>query len=297
VSLTRHPDWNVGIMPEPIDGMVRSRGGRTIEWLPARPDAWVADPFGIERGGVLHLFFEDFSRNLNRGVISYASVGRDGIVSAPECVLDVGVHASYPFLIERDGTVFILPETSAAGELVLYEAVEFPRRWRRAAALLPGVPAVDASVVEHEGRWWMFAGIFGRGQNHTLFAWHAPDLMGPWTEHAANPVKTDARSTRGGGTPFVVDGTLYRPSQDCSRTYGGRLVLNRVELLSPSAFRERPIRALAPRAGSPYPEGLHTLSAAGTRTLVDGYGRRFVREDMQRLLEYKQRQVMAKLGF
>jgi hypothetical protein len=288
VSLTRHPEWNIGIMPAPIDAMLPAGGKPSIQWLPGRPGAWAADPFGIERDGELHVFFEDFSRQANRGVISHVSVGWDGTVSERECVLDVGVHASYPFLVERDGAVFMLPETSAAGELALYEAVEFPRRWRRAMTLLPGVPAVDASVVEYAGRWWMFAGILGRGQNHTLFVWHAPDLMGPWTSHAANPVKTDARSTRSGGTPFIVDGKLFRPSQDCSRVYGGRVVLNQVELLSPTAFSERPVKALGPRPDSLYPDGLHTLSAVETRTLIDGYRRRFVREDMQR-------QVMAKL--
>jgi hypothetical protein len=293
VSLTRHPEWNVGIMPAPIDAILRAGDRRPIEWLPARRDAWAADPFGIERDGELHIFFEDFSRKVNRGVISHVSVGRDGAFSDPECVLDVGVHASYPFLVERDGRVFMLPETSAAGELVLYEAVEFPRCWRRVKTLLPGVAAVDASVVEHEGRWWMFAGIKGRGQNHTLFVWHAPDLTGPWTSHAANPVKTDARSTRSGGTPFVVDGVLFRPSQDCAQKYGGRVVLNEVELLSPTAFSERPVKALGPRRGSLYSEGLHTLAAAGTRTLIDGYGRRFVREDMQRQVTAKLRRVLA----
>ena len=287
MSLTRHAEWNVGIMPEPIDGTLRAGGKRSIQWLPARRGAWAADPFGIERDGELHVLFEDFSRQVNRGVISHVAIGADGAVSDPEVVLDVGVHASYPFLIEREGTVFMLPETSAAGELVLYEAVEFPRRWRRVKTLLPGVPAVDASVVEHEGCWWMFAGILGRGQNHTLFVWHAPDLMGPWTGHAANPVKTDARSTRSGGTPFVVEGRLFRPSQDCSRRYGGRVVLNRVDIITPTIFTERPVKALVPRRGSPYPHGLHTISAAGGRTLIDGYVLRFVREDMQRQIATK----------
>ena len=289
VSLTRHPEWNVGIMNEPIERLLHAGDKGSIQWLPTRRGAWAADPFGIERDGELHVLFEDFSRQVNRGVISHVAIGADGAVSDPEVVLDVGVHASYPFLIEREGTVFMLPETSAAGELVLYEAVEFPRRWRRVKALLPGVPAVDASVVEHEGRWWMFAGILGRGQNHTLFVWHAPDLTGPWTGHAANPVKTDARSTRSGGTPFVVEGKLYRPSQDCSRRYGGRSVLNRIDVITPASFTERPIKALVPRRGSPYPQGLHTISAVGARTLIDGYGLRFVREDLQRQVATKLR--------
>ena len=40
-------------------------------------------------------------------------------------------------------------------------------------------------------------------------------------------VKTDVRSARPAGTPFVYQGELYRPAQDCSRTYGGSIVIHR----------------------------------------------------------------------
>jgi hypothetical protein len=280
-GVTRHCEWNVGIVQAPIDAMLAAGGEPAVTWLPPRAGHYAADPFGLERDGVLHVLFEDFSRRRRRGSISHVSITRDGMVSDPECVLDPGVHTSYPFLVEHDGAIFMLPETSAAGELVLFEAVDFPHRWRRAVTLLPGIPAVDASVIEHGGRWWMFAGIHGRGHNNNLCVWHAPDLTGPWTPHAANPVKTDARSARSGGTPFVSAGRLYRPSQDSSRRYGGRVVINRVDVLTPDAFAERPVRVVGPSQGSPYPHGLHTISTAGDRTLIDGNVLHFVRQDMQ----------------
>jgi hypothetical protein len=48
------------------------------------------------------------------------------------------------------------------------------------------------------------------------------------------------------------------------------VTINRIERLTPEEFVERPIKQLAPAAGGPYPHGLHTLSAAGNVTLVDG---------------------------
>jgi hypothetical protein len=281
-AAARHYEWNVGVVQAPIGTMLAASEDQTVTWLPERAGHYAADPFGLERDGVLHVLFEDFSRAKGTGSIAHVSITRNGIVSDPECVLDPGVHTSYPFLVEDEGTVYMLPETSALGELVLYEAVDFPHRWRRAVTLLPGVPAVDASVIEHGGRWWMFAGIHGRGHNQNLYVWHAPCLTGPWTPHPANPVKTDARSARSGGTPFVSAGQLYRPSQDSSRRYGGRVVINRVDVLTPAAFAERPVRAVGPRPGSPYPDGLHTISAAGDRTLIDGNVLHFVRGDVQK---------------
>ena len=278
--LTRHHDWNVGIVDVPIDRWLDGAVTEPITWLPARPGRFAADPFGVERDGVLHVFFEDFDRRLNRGTIAHLAVQPDGSMTEPVCVLDTGSHLSYPYLVEHDGGVFMLPESSAAGELVLYEAVDFPLRWRPIATLMTGIPAVDASVIEHEGRWWMLATRYDHGANHSLFAWHAPRLNGPWVPHERNPVKTDVRSGRPGGTPFVSAGRLYRPSQDSSRIYGGRVIVNLVDELSPTAFLEHPVIAVEPPPGSRYPAGLHTISAAGSRTLIDGNRLRFVRESL-----------------
>ena len=288
-TFTRHDDWQIGIVDAPIETVVSSDREMSITWLAGRPGRFAADPFGLERDGVLHLFFEDYDQRRARGTISHVEIAADGTPGEPEPVLDPGVHTSYPFLVEDQGSIFLLPETAAAGKLVLYEAVDFPRRWRPAATMLDDIPAVDASVIEYGGEWWMFATRLDRGANHNLFIWHAPTLTGPWTPHERNPVKTDARSARPGGTPFVSDGRLYRPSQDDSHGYGGRVVVNEVEVLTPRAFVERPIRWIEPPHGSPYPDGLHTLSGAGTRTLVDGNARHFVKETFQR-------DVAARLG-
>ncbi len=269
-SLAGRDQWNVGYIELPISTLLDPKHELEIRWLPVRPEHYAADPFGLERDGVVHVFFEDFDQRTGIGSICHVAIDRDGRVSAPESVLNPGVHASYPYLVEHGGHVFMLPETAAARELVLYEARDFPYDWRPAATLLAGMPILDASVIEHDGRWWMFSTRNDRGGNQNLLIWYAPDLFGPWTAHAGNPVKTDARSARPGGTPFTFEGRLYRPSQDDSRVYGGRLVLNRVDVLTPGAFAEQHVALVEPPRGSPYPDGLHTLSAAGPYTLVDG---------------------------
>jgi hypothetical protein len=272
--LTQHDDWHIGIVDAPITDVARN-GELTIRWLPGWPNRFAADPFGIERDGVVHVYFEDFDQRMGRGTISHVAIGADGSIGEPEPVLDPGVHTSYPFVVEDRGDLFLLPETAAASTLVLYEPTEFPLRWRPAATLLDGIPVLDASVVQYEGRWWMFGTRLDRGANHNLFLWHAPELVGPWTGHLRNPVKTDSRSSRPAGTPFVVDGRLYRPGQDDSFGYGRQIILNEIQVLTTSHFAETPVRVIGPPPDSPYPDGLHTLSRAGTRTLVDGNIRHF----------------------
>jgi hypothetical protein len=83
-------------------------------------------------------------------------------------------------------------------------------------------------------------------------------------------VKTDVRSARPAGTPWVDDGTLYRPSQYCAGGYGKKVVVNRIQTLTPTEFAERRVGELAPDPEGPYPDGLHTLSGNGDVTVIDG---------------------------
>jgi hypothetical protein len=276
--LMRHEDWNIGVIRAPIECLLEPGAVETALWLPTRPGRFAADPFGVEWEGVLHVLFEDYDQRRGRAVISHVAVSGGNPVSDPEPVFDPGVHTSYPYLVEHRGGLWMLPETAGARELVLYEATEFPRRWTRATTLIRGLAVSDATIIEHDGRWWMFATRNDHGVNNDLFVWHAESLTGPWVPHAANPVKTDARSCRPAGTPFVKDGILYRPGQDSSRTYGGRVVINRVEVLTPTDFSERPVAAVEPSPSSEYPAGLHTVAAAGGNTLIDGKAIRFVPE-------------------
>ncbi len=60
--------------------------------------------------------------------------------------------------------------------------------------------------------------------------------------------------------PFfrLSDGTLVRPAQDCSQTYGGAIQLFQVDHLSPADYVETFLRRVDPPAG-PWAWGLHTL--------------------------------------
>jgi hypothetical protein len=95
-------------------------------------------------------------------------------------------------------------------------------------------------------------------------------VRGPWTPHAQNPVVVDVRRARAAGPPFVVDGVLYRPGQDCSATYGGAVVIARIDALDPLRYEETVVaRVEAPRTG-PYRDGLHTVSVSGDTIVLDG---------------------------
>lgn len=267
--LFRHGDWNVGIVRAPIASFLKRDQPRAVEWLAGstRGD-FVADPFGVVHRGKLTILCEEYDSRRGLGRI----VSVDSTAQHPRSPVTIGpeLHRSYPYLFHHDGEIYCVPETYQARKIALYRAAEFPARWDKVTTLVRDVAALDSTLVQFDGRWWLWCVDYERGAQAELFLYHSPDLFGPWTAHPGNPVKTDIRSARPAGTPFVHEGILYRPAQDCSRTYGGRVVINRVTCLTPTAFAEEPVALVEPDPAGPYPDGLHTLSAVGSVTLVDG---------------------------
>jgi len=261
--------WAVGIVDRPIASFLEQKNSQPY-WLPSRRGHIChTDPFGLEtRNGVVVLA-EAFDMRTGRGRIdALATAG--GEIRATQDVLPESGHLSYPYLVEHEGDVYCIPETHERNRISLYRADPFPTRWTYVTTLVEGFAGIDASVFRHEGRWWLLCGNHDDECDGKLYGFYAESLTGPWHPHALNPLKCDVRSARPAGTPFVHDGVLYRPAQDCSAAYGGAVTINRVVELSPVAFAEEPVTRVEPDRDGPYPDGVHTLAAAGRQTLLDG---------------------------
>lgn len=279
----RHDVWNVGIVDAPIAAFLTPGAQFPVRWLPRLGRSeFAADPFMLPTAHAEMILVEGFDYRHGAGYI--ALMDATDAFRSLRPVITEPFHMSYPYAFAHDGAVYCVPETSAAREVWLYRAVALPYRWERYARLIADFGALDSTLIRHEGRWWLFCAEQTGTEDTPLHAWYADDLCGPWLPHAANPLKTDIRSSRPAGTPFIHEGQLYRPAQDCSGTYGGAVTINHVLRLTPTAFAEEPVMTVAPTAGSRYPDGLHTLSAFGDRTLVDGKCRRFVPHEATRLV-------------
>ena len=270
-ALTRER-WRIGVIEQPIGRVVEAFDPAAIQWMDLPFDGFLADPFGIAGpDGGLIILAEAFAWKERRGRIAAIERGRNGALTLAPTSLTHDTHLSYPQLIEHQGETYCLPESSARHRVQLFRALEFPGRWTPDSVLLDGFAGADATVIRYRERWWMFTGNHADQDEAKLFVFHAADLHGPWMPHALNPVKCDLRSSRPAGTPFIgEDGALYRPAQDCSRVYGGAVAVNRVTRLTPDEFEEVIATHLRPDLEGPCPDGMHTLSAAGDLTLVDG---------------------------
>jgi len=268
-SLFLVEQWNVGVVDTPIHRFLDGRGPARVRWLPQPGrDQFLADPFGVRREGRLSVVMEEWDHRRRTARIVAVEMDEHAGFSEPTIAMEPPFHVSYPYLVEWDGDLYCIPETGRLGRVDVYRCTDFPRRWVRVGSLIEGFPARDPTVFRHEGRWWLLCGA-PRLASAELHAWYADDLQGPWHPHHGNPLKTDIRSARPAGTPFTLEGRLYRPAQDGSRTYGGGVSINRIVRLTPDEFAEEPVATVRPPEDGPYRSGIHTLSAVGDVTLID----------------------------
>ena len=277
------PHWRCGWRP--LNGPDLITLGRLPEatWtvLPDDGRRFYADPFPIAVDGTTHLFVEDFPHATGKAIISTVRFGPDGPEGTPVPVLEEAHHLSYPFVFERAGSIWMVPESSAAGTVDLYRATRFPGGWVKEATLLAGVVASDATLVEHGGRWWIFATVrdaerdapAGWGSFHdALHLWSAPDFLGPYTPHPANPVLVDPSFARPAGRIVAHGGQLIRPVQDCAKGYGRALALARIDRLDQESFAQSITARVT--TGPTWPGSrLHTVNAGGGIECIDGSAR------------------------
>ncbi len=262
--------WMIGVIDAPIQAALSGQGAPgPVRWLgPRGRHGYRADPFGLPGQARVYCEFYDYRDGLGR-LQALDLDPRGTVVQARTLPVSAGRHASYPFVFQHQGQCYAVPETAAQRRCVLHR-IEPDGAWTPLATLLEDVAAADATLFEHGGLFWLAYTDLALGAFDNLCLRYAEDLRGPWRPHALHPVKLDLRSARPAGTPFLHQGALYRPAQDCADGYGSALAINRIEVCTPQRYRESVVRRCLPDPRGANPHGLHTLSAWGERTLVDG---------------------------
>jgi hypothetical protein len=203
------------------------------------------------------------------GILQALTFADGHVIRTEDVPLGANCHLSYPFTWAENGRVLCLPEMAGSRRQMMYELVTggVPRPL---CVIAEDTAMADATLFQHGGLYWIAYTDTEIGLHDNLCLLWSDRLEGPWTSHRSNPVKIDVRSSRCGGGLFRVRDWLVRPAQDCSRTYGGSLVLNRVVECTRDSYSEEPVATLLPDQTGRYRHGLHTLSFGADTILIDG---------------------------
>lgn len=241
-----------------------------LTWLLPPSDRFWADPFVVRDHQSWLVFFEESIRGLRRAHLCGMRIDEHGPCEPPFRIMERDFHLSYPFIFAWQGNWWMVPETSRNQTVELWRADNFPHQWKLERVLLQGVTAVDATLHEHAGHWWMFCNVAesGASSNDELAIFHAPSPLGPWQPHRRNPIRSDVRNTRPAGRIFQRDGAWIRPAQNCAGRYGSSIVLQRIDRLDVDGYHETPVGEIMPIPAQGQ-TGVHTINAAAGLTIFD----------------------------
>lgn len=245
-STIRH--WRIAIRQANSQALLVDPSAKWSEykWIATPRGHFYADPFLIEHEGQVWLFFEDFNYDQKKGRIACAAVQQDLSIGPLVPCLNLPHHLSYPAVFHHDGAVYMIPEAGSNKTVDLYRAVNFPSLWNLEKTQFHQ-RAVDTTPLYHEGRWYFFTTLCdtpGSAAFGALFSANEPS--GDWALHPCSPISTDVRTARSAGAIQKWNGRLFRIVQDCAERYGRRLHIREILELTPSSYRERPVRSIEP---------------------------------------------------
>ena len=258
---------NAGNRPLELDG-----GRASLSYRRVRDDGqrFLADPFPVFADGRSWLFCEEYPYASARGVISVIDL--DDPNGGTQPIIEESHHLSYPMVFEDDDRWWMIPEAGGSNRISLYRCEAFPYKWTYEATLID-VAASDPTLYRDEtGYWLIFTSCEGAGSpSDRLCLYHAPTLHGPWRQSGQQPLAIDARTSRPAGHILSVAGSLYRPTQDCSKLYGGDIIWCQFTLTPDRSFQQIEIARLSPKDTRSF-RGAHTYNRSGPIEVIDVFG-------------------------
>lgn len=235
-----------------------------------------ADPFLFKYNDRYFIFIEEKLFSAQHGHIAFLALDNELNITTQGIALKRPYHLSYPFLFSFDNQLFMMPESKGNHMIEIYRCSRFPDQWEFFRTLMPNVNAVDATLIEKDGKWWLFVNIEDESgstwTNLHLFCADHP-LSDSWISHPKNPIVKDIRSARPAGNLVMRDGMLIRPSQDCSVSYGYATNFMQISKLSEIDYAETCRQTFTP----PFLKnvfGIHTWNELDNVTIIDALLRR-----------------------
>ena len=198
----------------------------------------LAHPFLVIKDKRYYAFFTAKDLKSDNGGIGLAESSDGTTWKFRRTVIREPFVQSHPYVFEWQNEYYLIPEAHTETSVRLYKATAFPDEWKYVGNILEGDgPFISPTLAHYKGLWWLFTSPTG---NETLRLFYASDFKGPWKEHPLSPiVKTDLRTARPAGRPFVIDGALYRLGQDCYPTYGRAVRAFQITDISPTTYTEK----------------------------------------------------------
>lgn len=258
-----------------FDGILTNkRKEEPFEILPNTDEFWFADPLLFEDNGKIWLFVEAYNYATHKGELGVFDV----IDKTPQnfrIIIATPTHMSYPFVYKYNGEYYMIPETGAAKEIVLYKATSFPEVWKRERVLLSGEVYRDTTVISNQDGTFTLLTYRQVGTNSFTVKYYVEKFildMNTMRIIRVDEYRDKKKINRPAGSLFSVDGEIYRVAQKCSRAYGESIFVYKTsknfDFIKDKKVAELTGQSIVLSDGRK-PILLHTYSQAGGIEVID----------------------------
>lgn len=274
---------------------------------------WLADPFVFEKDGFTYLFYEAYDLVECKGKIAYSILQNDHFATRPKVIIDRGYHLSFPFIFQKDGEVYIMPESCENETLQLFKAIDFPNKWEECSVLLRDVFVSDSIIMEGENQELILScfeqyrtapegKLFYCWGKHHLYSMEDGKISDTLLHQGV--VAEGDYGIRNAGCVFRHEGKVFRVGQNCTQNqYGKGLVFFCIDSLIP--YSERAIFSIDDSKMRPHIhftgkekqiQGVHTYNSSAHYEVIDfAYsGRLSLRNRLKRSLHIRWNRIRNK---
>lgn len=232
-------------------------------------DRWFADPFILDvTDSYIYVLVEEFYDPIFRGRISKLTINRKGYsIEKSECVLELPTHLSFPSIRRGGKKIFIIPENSESGQSVEYEYEPNTNKCEKSRVICEK-PLTDAILTNLFGNELIFTTIFPSHDKLEVFSKNEDEEF----FHKEDTVSFEEDIARNAGDWFEYKGDIYRPAQDCTKVYGGAIILQKV-IKNEKGFTFENIKRIESTSAK-YNIGCHTLNTYKGITVLDAKAKR-----------------------
>lgn len=214
--------WGVALRQCSDDYLFNSEGQKSEYQIISNTEYyWFTDPILYEDNNKTWLFVEAFNLEKNRGEIGVFDIVNGNAVNF-RVIIKESFHMSFPLVFDIDGKKYMIPETGENNSVILYEAIEFPDKWKIQKKLLEGDQYRDSTLFSINGEYYLYTYV--RTDHSKLFHTYKCEVYKfNKSEKTLSKIQEydDTSVNRRSAGPVICDNnkTIY-VTQKCDKCYG-----------------------------------------------------------------------------
>ena len=248
-------EWNIALVENTLEELFQGEQLKLRILKHSYKDRWFADPFILDvKDNKLFLLVEEWIRKDNKSRIAKLTINlEDFSLESTIPVLEMEKVLSFPAIYRKNGKIYIYPEMSDNGVSRIFE-YNTEHNSCTSSEKLSKRKVIDGVITELFGKTLLFGTEKpnSNGKNLNVYRRNTDGF------ELSDQIHFSENIARMAGNFFTYQGKIYRPSQDCNKTYGNGVVIQRCDLKDGEIKMENVLRLYS--SHEKYRFGFHTFN-------------------------------------